>query len=211
MNAAEAAVLGEQSAEDAIPLAERGPATTRVTVGFGFWLFLLSDIVIFATMFAAYAVLSTQTAGGPTGGQLFDRGHVLIETGCLLLSSLTCGFCALASERRNYGVTYLWALVTFILGALFVTLELSEFLGFIAAGAGPGRSAFLSAFFTLVGTHGLHVTIGLCWLVVSMAQIATLGFRPVVMRRLYCFSLFWHALDIVWIGVFTIVYLGTGS
>jgi cytochrome o ubiquinol oxidase subunit 3 len=94
---------------------------------------------------------------------------------------------------------------------LFVTLELSEFLGFIAAGAGPGRSAFLSAFFTLVGTHGLHVTIGLCWLVVSMAQIATLGFRPVVMRRLYCFSLFWHALDIVWIGVFTIVYLGTGS
>jgi cytochrome o ubiquinol oxidase subunit III len=197
--------------DDEVPLAKRGPAPTRIVVGFGFWLFLLSDIVIFATLFAAYAVLSGRIAGGPAGIQLFDRFHVLIETGCLLTSSFTCGLCVLASERRDRGATYLWAAVTFGLGACFVGLELSEFVGLIARGAGPSRSGFLSAFFTLVGTHGLHVTIGLCWLLMMMLQVATLGFRPIVMRRLLCFSLFWHALDIVWIGVFTIVYLGASG
>jgi cytochrome o ubiquinol oxidase subunit 3 len=194
--------------EEEIPLSKRGPATTRIVVGFGFWLFLLSDIVIFASLFAAYAVLTHRTAGGPTGNQLFDRGHTLIETACLLASSFTCGLMMLASERRSALETYLWALVTFLLGASFITLEVTEFAGLVANGAGPERSAFLSAFFTLVGTHGTHVTIGLFWLLVMTAQIATLGFRPMVLRRLLCFSLFWHALDIVWIGVFTIVYLG---
>jgi cytochrome o ubiquinol oxidase subunit III len=200
--------MAREFVRDEIPLSKRGPAATRVVVGFGFWLFLLSDIVIFASLFAAYAVLSNRTAGGPAGTQLFDRGHTLIETGCLLASSFTCGLMILASEKRSPVETYLWALVTFLLGASFIALEVTEFAGLVANGAGPTRSAFLSAFFTLVGTHGTHVTIGLCWLFVMMAQIATLGFRPMVMRRLLCFSLFWHALDIVWIGVFTIVYLG---
>jgi cytochrome o ubiquinol oxidase subunit 3 len=194
--------------ENETPISERGPAPIEVVVGFGFWLFLLSDIVIFSALFAAYAVLADRTAGGPDGLKLFNRGYVLIETGCLLASSFTCGLMALAIERRTAATTYLWAAVTFVLGGAFIGLELSEFIRMIAEGAAPTRSAFLSAFFTLVGTHGLHVTLGLCWLVVMMAQVATLDFRPVVIRRLLCFTLFWHALDIVWVGVFTIVYLG---
>jgi cytochrome o ubiquinol oxidase subunit 3 len=196
------------SRDDAIPISERGPAPVAVVVGFGFWLFLLSDIVIFAALFAAYAVLSRQTAGGPTGLQLFDRGHVLIETACLLVSSFTCGLLSLSIAQRNAAAAYGWAAATLLLGGAFVALEASEFAHMIADGAGPTRSAFLSAFFALVGTHGLHVSLGLCWLLVMMAQVATLGFLPMVVRRLLCFSLFWHALDIVWIALFTIVYLG---
>jgi len=191
-----------------IPLSMQGPAPTSVVVGFGFWLFLLSDIIIFAALFAAYAVLSGETAGGPNGNELFDKGHVLLETACLLASSFTCGLGSLAVQRRDRQWTFVWMAATFILGAAFLTSEASEFSAMLTAGAGPSRSAFLSAFFTLVGTHGLHVTIGLFWLLVMMVQIMTLGFRPMVRRRLFCFSLFWHALDIVWIGVFTIVYLG---
>jgi cytochrome o ubiquinol oxidase subunit 3 len=194
--------------EDRTPISERGPAPINVVVAFGFWLFLLSDIVMFSALFAAYAVLSGQTAGGPAGPQLFDRMNVLIETGCLLVSSFTCGLFTLSVEARNRATTYLWAAITFVLGAAFLAFELTEFTRMIGHGAGPTRSAFLSAFFTLVGTHGLHVTFGLGWLLTMMAQVATLGFRPMVVRRLLCFSLFWHALDIVWIGVFTIVYLG---
>jgi cytochrome o ubiquinol oxidase subunit 3 len=177
-------------------------------VGFGFWLFLLSDIVMFSAFFAAYTVLSGATAGGPDGMQLFHRDRVLIETGCLLISSFTCGLFSLAFERRDFAWTYLWAAATLALGAAFLGIEISEFVGMISQDAGPSRSAFLSAFFALVGAHGAHVTLGLCWLLAMMAQVATLGFSPMVMRRLLCFSLFWHALDIVWIGVFTIVYLG---
>jgi cytochrome o ubiquinol oxidase subunit 3 len=194
--------------EHPVPYSERGPATVENTASFGFWLFLLSDVVMFAGLFAAYAVLADRTAGGPDGLKLFDRGYVLLETGCLLFSSFTCGLLALAIERRSPAETYLWAFVTFVLGAAFLGLELMEFLRMIGEGAAPTRSAFLSAFFTLVGTHGLHVTLGLTWLVAMMAQVATLGFIPIVMRRLACFVLFWHALDIVWVGVFTIVYLG---
>jgi cytochrome o ubiquinol oxidase subunit 3 len=193
---------------DIVPTSERGPASIEVVVGFGFWLFLLSDVVMFSGLFAAYAVLADRTAGGPDGLRLFDRGYVLLETACLLFSSFTCGLCALAIERRSASATYLWAFVTFALGAGFLGLELSEFLRMIGEGAAPTRSAFLSAFFTLVGTHGLHVLLGLTWLVAMMAQVATLGFLPIVVRRLLCFTLFWHALDIVWVGVFTIVYLG---
>jgi cytochrome o ubiquinol oxidase subunit III len=186
---------------------ELGPASKRIVVGYGFWIFLLSDIVMFSAFFAAYAVLAHATAGGPGGMQLFNQRSVAIETVCLLVSSYTCGLMSLAIDRSQYGRTYLTALITFVLGALFLTLELREFAGMIATGASPQRSAFLSAFFTLVGCHGLHVTAGLVWLVVMMAQVAIRGFSATVERRLLCFSLFWHALDIVWVWLFTVVYL----
>jgi cytochrome o ubiquinol oxidase subunit 3 len=195
-------------AEVEIPISERGPSPRKVIVAYGFWLFLLSDIIIFSALFAAYAVLSGRTADGPGGVQLFHRDNVLIETGCLLLSSFTCAMMSLAIEVRRRGLMAIGALLTLALGAAFLWLELTEFAGMVAHGAGPSRSAFLSAFFALVGMHGLHVSIGLCWLVSMVAQVFTLGWRPMVIDRLACFSLFWHALDIVWIGVFTIVYLG---
>src|SRR5437870_6303687 len=186
---------------------EAGPASKRVVVGFGFWIFLLSDIVMFSALFASYAVLVNATAGGPTGAQLFNQASVAIETACLLLSSYTCGLMSLAVNSRNRLGTYLGALITFALGAAFLTLEIREFADMIARGATPQRSAFLSAFFTLVGCHGLHVTLGLIWLVVMMVQVAVMGFVTSVEHRLLCFSLFWHALDIVWVGVLTVVSL----
>jgi cytochrome o ubiquinol oxidase subunit 3 len=192
----------------ALPLSQQGPAPTRVVAGFGFWLFLLSDIILFAALFAAYAVLSDANAGGPTGAELFDKRHVFLETLCLLASSVTCGFGSLAVLRTHSRALYFWMAATFVLGAMFVTMEAKEFAAMVAAGAGPSHSAFLSAFFALVGTHGLHVSVGLAWLVIMLLQVATLGFRPMVARRFFCFGLFWHALDIVWIGVSTIVYLG---
>ena len=191
-----------------IPLSERGPSPRKVIVAYGFWLFLLSDIIVFAALFAAYAVLCGRTADGPRGTQLFHRDNVLLETACLLLSSFTCALMSLAIEFRRRDWMALAAAMTLALGAAFVTLELREFSSMLAHGAGPDRSAFLSAFFALVGLHGLHVSVGLCWLVAMLAQVLTLGWRPFVLDRLACFSLFWHALDIVWIGVFTIVYLG---
>ena len=189
------------------PASEAGPAPKRIVVAYGFWIFLLSDIVMFSALFAAYAVLARATAGGPTGVQLFNQGSVAIETGCLLLSSYTCGLMSLAVGSRRHAATYLWALVTFVFGAAFLGLELREFAGMIAQGATPQRSAFLSAFFALVGCHGLHVTAGLIWLTVMMAQVAVRGFRANVQRRLACFSLFWHALDIIWVALFSVVYL----
>jgi len=191
-----------------IPVAERGPAPRQVIVGYGFWLFLLSDIIVFSAFFAAYAVLADRTAGGPAGAQLFHRGHVLLETACLLLSSFACAMMGLGVEQRQRGWMLLGAVLTFALGAAFLALELREFADMLARGAGPARSGFLSAFFALVGLHGAHVGVGLCWLVAQVAQVLTLGWRPRVIDRLACFGLFWHALDIVWIGVFTIVYLG---
>jgi cytochrome o ubiquinol oxidase subunit 3 len=193
---------------DALPsISEAGPAPKRIVAAYGFWIFLLSDIVMFAALFAGYAVLVNATAGGPAGAALFNKITVAIETACLLASSYTCGLMSLAINARRRGTTYLWALVTFLLGAGFLALEIREFANMIASGAGPQRSAFLSAFFTLVGCHGLHVTGGLVWLAVMMAQVATRGFRPAVERRLLCFSLFWHALDIIWVGLFSVVYL----
>ncbi len=191
-----------------VPISERGPSTRRVIIGYGFWLFLLSDIILFSALFASYAVLANRTAGGLGGATLFHRGNVLIETACLLLSSFTCGALSLAIDMRRQLLTYLFASLTLALGAAFLWLELTEFADMVAKGNGPQRSAFLSAFFALVGMHGLHVTIGLAWLATMCAQVATLGYRPLVVGRLICFALFWHALDIVWIGVFTIVYLG---
>ena len=183
-----------------------GPAPTRIVVAYGFWIFILSDMVMFSALFAAYAVLSGNTAGGP-GPELFNLRNVFIETMCLLLSSYTAGLGALSAERRQPGRFLIFAALTFVLGAAFVFIEVSEFAGMISKGAGPSRSAFLSAFFTLVGMHGAHVTIGLVWLVYLVAQVVAKGLRPAVLRRLLCFSLFWHALDIVWVGVFTLVYL----
>jgi cytochrome o ubiquinol oxidase subunit 3 len=184
-----------------------GPAPTRIVVAYGFWVFILSDIVMFSGLFAAYAVLSGNTAGGPTGPELFNLHNVFIETLCLLLSSYTCGLGAMSAEWRQPGRFFIFAALTFVLGAAFLFIEFSEFAGMVSKGAGPSRSAFLSAFFTLVGTHGIHVTIGLLWLIYLVAQVVVKGLRPAVLRRLLCFSLFWHALDIIWIGVMTLVYL----
>ena len=198
---------------DGVPLealagaSEAGPAPKRIVVTYGFWIFLLSDIVMFAALFASYSVLVHATAGGPTGAELFIQTTVAIETACLLVSSYTCGLMSLAVNSRNRLGTYLGALITFALGAAFLSLEIREFADMIARGATPQSSAFLSAFFTLVGCHGLHVTVGLGWLVVMMAQVAIKGIRPAVERRLLCFALFWHALDIIWICLFTFVYL----
>jgi cytochrome o ubiquinol oxidase subunit 3 len=193
---------------DALPNAsEAGPAPKRIVVAYGFWIFLLSDIVMFSALFAAYAVLERSTAGGPSGLQLFNQTSVAIETACLLASSYTCGLMSLAINSRRRAGTYAFAVMTFALGATFLALEIREFADMIASGAGPQRSAFLSAFFTLVGCHGLHVATGLVWLVVMMVQVAVKGFAPAVERRLLCFALFWHALDIVWVWLFTVVYL----
>jgi cytochrome o ubiquinol oxidase subunit III len=190
-----------------IETGDAGSLSKRVVVGYGFWIFLLSDIVMFSALFATYAVLAKATAGGPTGAQLFSQQNAALETAFLLISSYTCGLMSLATNSRRHFGTFLAAAVTLLLGAAFIILELREFHSMIALGATPQRSAFLSAFFTLVGCHGLHVTIGLIWLVLMMVQLAMWGFRPVVERRMLCFALFWHALDIIWVMIFTVVYL----
>ena len=184
-----------------------GPASKRVYVGYGFWIFILSDMVMFSAFFAAYAVLAGATAGGPGGRQLFDLTNVAWETAFLLLSSFSCGLASLAASSRNALWFQVAMAATFGLGAAFLGLELKEFAGLAAAGDGPQRSAFLSAFFTLVGCHGLHITAGLLWLLTMMAQVVAKGFRPDILRRILCFTLFWHALDIIWVAIFTVVYL----
>jgi cytochrome o ubiquinol oxidase subunit III len=184
-----------------------GPASKRIVVGFGFWIFLLSDFIMSSAFFAAYAVLSGETAGGPTGKELFDLKTVAAETAALLASSFTCGMSALAVQTRQFGKVYAASFFTFLFGLVFLGLEISEFARMVAEGAGPQRSAFLSSFFSLVGLHGLHVTAGLVWLSVMMGQIATRGFIRTTMRRFLCFALFWHALDIIWVALFTVVYL----
>jgi cytochrome o ubiquinol oxidase subunit 3 len=184
-----------------------GPAPKRIVVGYGFWIFLLSDIVMFSAFFAAYAVLQSGTAGGPTGPELFDLTNTAIETGCLLASSFVCGMASLALAARRPFLFQAAMALTFLFGAAFLVLEIREFMDFVARDAGPTRSAFLSAFFTLVGCHGLHVTAGLLWLLTMMAQVLAKGFRQDILRRVMCFALFWHALDIVWVAVFTVVYL----
>src|SRR5215475_12004686 len=187
-----------------------GPAPKRIVVAYGFWIFILSDMIMFSALFAAYAVLSGNTAGGPTADQLFNLRNVFIETMCLLLSSYTCGIGVLSAERRQLTRFLIFAALTFVLGAAFLFIEATEFARMVEIGAGPSRSGFLSAFFTLVGMHGVHVTSGLLALIYLVAQMLVYGLRPAVLRRLLCWSLFWHALDIVWVGVFTLVYLMGG-
>ncbi len=188
-------------------LPEGGHANRRGMTGFGFYLYLLSDCILFATLFAAFAVLHGSVADGPNGHQLFNLRNAFIETACLLTSSLTCGMAMLACDRRDTVSAMGCLALTFILGAVFLSLELTEFAHMLSEGAGPSRSAFLSAFFTLVGTHGLHVTAGLAWLVVLFLQLRQKGLSEGVVRRLFCFSLFWHVIDVVWIAVFSFVYL----
>ena len=189
------------------PVEHEGPAPKRIVTGFGFWIFLLSDIVMFSCFFATYAVLSGQTNGGPSGAQLFDLKNVAIETALLLLSSFTCGMASIAADMRNNLWFQVSMAVTALFGAGFLTLEAMEFIDLVERGAGPSRSAFLSAFFSLVGCHGLHVTAGILWLLTMMAQVVAKGFRADIQRRILCFALFWHALDIIWVAVFSVVYL----
>ena len=188
-------------------LGHRGPESKSIVVPYGFWLFVLSDMVLFSALFASYATLVHATDGGPTTNQLFDRNLVAIETMALLLSSFVCGLAMITAKRKNMISTQIWLLVTGLFGLVFLSIELFEFGKMIGEGAGPQRSAFLSAFFTLVGCHGAHVTAGLLWLGTMMAQIWAKGFRQDITRRLLCFSVFWHALDIIWVAIFTIVYL----
>jgi cytochrome o ubiquinol oxidase subunit 3 len=188
-------------------LGNRGPQSKSIVVPYGFWLFILSDIVLFSALFAAYASLSHATDGGPTSSQLFDRTNVAIETGALLISSFVCGLAMIAAKRRHMMWTQAWLILTGLLGVVFLFIEIREFSGMISIGAGPQRSAFLSSFFTLVGCHGAHVTAGLMWIGTMIAQIWQKGFQPHIMRRLLCLSVFWHALDIIWVAIFTIVYL----
>jgi cytochrome o ubiquinol oxidase subunit 3 len=186
---------------------DAGPASKRIIAGYGFWLFLLSDIVMFSAFFAAYAVLLGANGGGPTGSQIFDLRNTAVETACLLMSSFTCGMASVAVDARRRSWFYAAMTATFLLGACFLMLEAREFASFVAQGARPSRSGFLSAFFTVVGCHGLHITAGLLWLLTMMAQIFAKGLRPDILRRFLCFSLFWHALDIIWVALVTVVYL----
>jgi len=186
---------------------EEHGASKRIVVAYGFWIFLISDIIVFAAFFATYAVLTDSTAGGPTGRDLFDLRMVAIETACLLASSFTCGVAGLGAQAKNRRVFQIAMAVTFVLGAAFLTIEMREFAAMIEKGAGPSRSGFLSAFFALIGCHGLHVTAGMLWLLTMMAQVAAKGYRDDILRRILCFNLFWHTLDIIWVGLFSLVYL----
>ena len=173
----------------------------------GFWLYLMSDCLIFACLFACYGVLGRSYAGGPTGADLFDLPLVAINTSLLLLSSITYGFAVLEMQRSRQTSMLVWLFITGCLGAGFVGVEIGEFAHMIREGAGPQRSAFLSSFFTLVSTHGLHVSFGIVWLITLMVQVMRHGLLEANRRRLMCLSMFWHFLDVVWIGVFTFVYL----
>jgi cytochrome o ubiquinol oxidase subunit III len=173
----------------------------------GFWIYLMSDTLIFACLFATYAVLGRNYAGGPSGAEIFELPLVAVNTGFLLFSSITYGFAMLAAQQKNLGKTQLWLAITGVLGACFLGLELYEFAHLIHEGFGPWRSGFLTAFFSLVGTHGLHVTFGIVWLITLMFQLGKHGIHAANYRRLACLSMFWHFLDVVWIGVFTFVYL----
>ena len=179
-------------------------SSTRV---FGFWIYIMSDCILFATLFATFAVLSHNYAGGPTGKEIFELHGVLIETFCLLFSSITYGFAMVAMNNGQRQLVMLWLAITFVLGASFVGLELNEFSHLVAEGHSWQQSAFLSSFFTLVSTHGLHVSCGLIWMAFMMLHVYRYGLTELNKTRLMCLSLFWHFLDIVWIFVFTFVYL----
>jgi cytochrome o ubiquinol oxidase subunit 3 len=204
----EAATIGlTHGGSEDTGLGHRGPESKSIVVPYGFWLFVLSDMILFSALFASYATLVHATDGGPTTNQLFHRDLVAVETIALLLSSFVCGLAMITAKRGNMLWTQAWLVATGVLGLVFLGIELYEFATMIGEGAGPQRSAFLSAFFTLVGCHGLHVTCGILWLGTMIAQIWAKGFQQHILRRMLCFSIFWHALDIIWVAIFTIVYL----
>jgi cytochrome o ubiquinol oxidase subunit III len=184
-----------------------GPASKRIVTAYGFWIFLLSDIVMFSCFFAAYAVLHGQTSDGPKGAEIFDQRNVAIETVVLLISSFTCGMASIAADVRNKLWFYVAMAATCVLGLVFLGIEFHEFTDLVGRGYGPSRSAFLTSFFSLVGCHGLHVSAGTLWLLTMIAQVFAKGFRADILRRMMCFALFWHALDIIWVAVFSVVYL----
>jgi cytochrome o ubiquinol oxidase subunit III len=203
---------GSEETVEGVGLGTTGPARKRIIVGYGFWIFLLSDIVVFSCFFAAFAVQHGATAGGPTVAEIVDIRRVAFETTALLLSSYTCMLSFAATNARSRLWTQVFLLVTGLLGLAFVLLEAQEFAELAGRGITPQRSGMLTSFFGLVGLHGLHVTVGGLWLATMMAQVQVKGFRREIVHRLICFNLFWHALDIVWIGIFTIVYLmGSGA
>ena len=173
----------------------------------GFWLYLMSDCLIFAALFAVFAVVGRNYAGGPSGAELFDLPLVALNTSMLLLSSITYGFAVLEMQRRRVKPVLAWLAVTGLLGCAFLGLEMYEFVHLIREGAVPQRSAFLSSFFTLVGTHGMHVLFGIIWLITLMVQVSKGGLTNENRRRVMCLSMFWHFLDVIWVGVFTVVYL----
>lgn len=193
------------SSERAVVLEEHAETDQRTL--FGFWTYIMTDCVLFASLFATYAVLHNNTFGGPPSSQLFDSGNALAETLILLTSSFTCGLAMLAAQKRMKSRTLWWLAVTFVLGIAFLLLELTEFHHFVVTGNSWTRSGFLSGFFTLVGTHGLHITIGLTWMAAMCFKIWRSGFTRNNTRRLTMLSIFWHFLDIVWIFIFTIVYM----
>jgi cytochrome o ubiquinol oxidase subunit 3 len=186
-------------------LTERTDGSTKTI--FGFWVYLMTDCVLFASLFATYAVLRPNTFGGPSGHQLFSLPYVLVETLILLTSSFTCGLAMLAAHNKDKRLTLVFFGLTFLLGIAFLSMELSEFRHLVIDGNSWRRSGFLSSFFTLVGTHGLHITIGLLWMFILMVQVARKGLKQGIIRKLTLLSLFWHFLDIIWIFIFTIVYL----
>jgi len=197
--------MSEVAAETLQTPHEEAAATEKTVVGF--WVYLMTDCVLFASLFAVYAVLHHNTFGGPGGQELFKLPYVLVETMILLTSSFTCGLAMLAAQRRNKQQVLFWLAVTALLGLSFLGLELSEFRNLVLDGNSWRRSGFLSSYFTLVGTHGLHITFGLIWMFVMMFYVAKRGLTNGVMKRLTLISLFWHFLDVVWIFIFTIVYL----
>jgi len=174
---------------------------------FGFWLYLMSDAIIFSLLFATYLIMVGNAAGGPTGKELFSLERAAGETALLLFSSTTFGLAAVALSSAERSKVLLWLAITFALGAGFIFLEIGEFRGMIAEGAGPDRSGFLSSFFTLVGTHGLHVSVGLLWIAVMIGQVLFKGLTAPAASRLMRLGLFWHFLDIIWVVIFSVVYL----
>lgn len=208
MTTSEASAIGlTHGGSEDTGLGNRGPQSRSIVVPYGFWLFVLSDMVLFSALFATYASLVRATNGGPVTSQLFDRTNVAIETLALLISSFICGLAMIAAKRKEMLWTQIFLFFTGLFGVVFLVIEITEFAGMVRIGAGPQRSAFLSAFFTLVGCHGAHVTAGLLWIGTMMAQTWAKGFQPHITRRLLCLSVFWHALDIIWVAIFTIVYL----
>jgi cytochrome o ubiquinol oxidase subunit III len=186
---------------------EAAPSAVHEQRALGFWLYLMGDAVIFALLFMTYGIMVGNTAGGPHGKALFNLNNAALETAFLLVSSTTFGFATIASREGDRAAVLRWLGVTFLLGAGFIFLEVREFLGLIAMDAGPDRSGFLSAFFTLVGTHGTHVSVGLVWILIMSGQVMAKGLTVPVVSRLYRLGLFWHFLDIAWVGIFSVVYL----